>query len=39
MLRIGSRPQVMHGNAKMTRGGLKKKTLNTINMARLYQKR
>ena len=27
MLRIGSRAQVMHGNAKMTGGGLKKKDL------------
>ena len=40
MQRIGSRAQVMHGNAKMTGGGLrKKKTSNTINMVKLFQKR
>ena len=30
MLRVGSRAQVMHGNAKMTSGGLTKKHITYI---------
>ena len=30
MQRVGSRSQVMHGNAKMTAGGIRKKDLKTF---------
>lgn len=39
MLRIGSRAQVMHGNAKMTGGGLKKKDLKYNKHGKIVSKK
>ena len=39
MLRIGSRAQVMHGNAKMTGGGLKKKDLKYNKQGKIVSKK
>ena len=39
MQRIGSRAQVMHGTAKMTGGGLRRKISNTINKVKLSVRR
>jgi predicted Zn-dependent protease len=38
MLRVGSRAQVMHGNAKMTGGGLKKKDLKYNKQGKIVSK-
>ena len=39
MLRVGSRAQVMHGNAKMTGGGLKKKDLTYNKAGKIVSKK
>jgi len=39
MIRVGSRAQVMHGNAKMTGGGLKKKDLTYNNAGKIVSRR
>ena len=39
MLKVGSRAQVMHGNAKMTGGGLKKKDLKYNKQGRIVSKK
>jgi hypothetical protein len=39
MLRIGSRTQVMHGNAKMTGGGLKKRDLKYNKQGKIVSKK
>ena len=39
MQRIGSRAQVMHGNAKMTGGGLKKKDLKYNKHGKIVSKK
>ena len=39
MQRIGSRAQVMHGNAKMTGGGLKKKDLKYNKQGKIVSKK
>ena len=39
MLKIGSRAQVMHGNAKMTGGGLKKKDLKYNKHGKIVSKK
>ena len=39
MLSIGSRAQVMHGNAKMTGGGLKKKDLKYNKHGKIVSKK
>ena len=39
MLRVGSRAQVMHGNAKMTGGGLKKKDLKYNKQGKIVSKK
>ena len=38
-LRIGSRAQVMHGTAKMTGGGLKKKDLKYNKQGKIVSKK
>ena len=39
MIRVGSRAQVMHGNAKMTGGGLRKKDLTYNNSGKIVSKK
>ncbi len=39
MQRVGNRCQVMHGNAKMTRGGLKKKDLKYNKQGKIVSKK
>ena len=39
MLRVGSRAQVMHGNAKMTGGGLRKKDLTYNKAGKIVSRR
>ena len=39
MKRVGSRDQVMHGNAKQTEGGLKKKDLKYNKHCRIVSKK
>ena len=39
MLKIGSRAQVMHGNAKMTGGGLRKKDLKYNKHGKIVSKK
>ena len=39
MQRIGSRAQVMHGNAKMTGGGLRKKDLKYNKQGKIVSKK
>ena len=39
MQRVGSRAQVMHGNAKMTGGGLRKKDLKYNKQGKIVSKK